>query len=158
LATRRAESGGENNASGRQCFRGQTTAKKWVVSPFFISRQGLKLLSLARPYSISEFNRNKNPNKSILMSDPAMQFEYVVSYYLGNAVTSVYYATYFQFDFPRRALLFTICFRERHVNPKAYTKEELAYLSSVQDLIEESKETYGDLVVLVKFLDKKRNA
>ena len=89
------------------------------------------------------------------MSDPAIKFEYVVGHYLGNAVTTVYYATYFEFDIPRRALLFSICFKERHVNEKAYTKEELEYLTSVMDLIQDGNETYGDLVKIIEFFYKK---
>jgi hypothetical protein len=91
------------------------------------------------------------------MSDPAMKFEYVVGHYLGHPVTTVYYATYFQFDFPRRALLFSICFKERHVNEKAYTEEELAFLSRSMDLIQDEKDTYNDQVQIVQFFDQKMN-
>jgi hypothetical protein len=90
------------------------------------------------------------------MSDFAIKFENVVGHFLGHPVTTIYYANYFEFDFPRRALLFSICVKEINVNPGEYTNEELAYLSDVQDLIKNGKESYDDQVKLIDFFYNRR--
>jgi hypothetical protein len=89
------------------------------------------------------------------MPDYAMQFEKVICHYLGEPVTTIYYANYFEYDFSRKALLFSICVKEQNVNAKSYSERELSYLRNLLSSILSDTATYDDLVKCIQFFSGK---
>lgn len=86
------------------------------------------------------------------MKDYGMLLEKAIEHFFGNPQTLIYFANYYGDNFSTKALLFSICIKERNCNTATYTMEELAKLSEFEDNFLKPTVTHNDSVKCIEFL------
>jgi hypothetical protein len=89
------------------------------------------------------------------MENYAMIFEEVVKHYFGKPKTEIYFSGYFDSEFSRKAILFSICVKEQNCKTDLYAKEELGRLADFEYLFRHNKSNYQDEINCVEFLASK---
>ena len=84
--------------------------------------------------------------------DYAMLFEGVVIKFFGAPEDEIYYANYYENDFTRQAILYSICVKERHSNTNANSQKQLKILDEFIGILSNSNAKQNDMIKCIEFL------
>ena len=90
------------------------------------------------------------------INDYGKMFENILIFCLGKPTDGVYFSTYYNNHFKTTALLYAVCTKERHINSKEYSQEELDQIYSLQDGLSKDG-SYKTIYKTISFFAEKMN-
>ena len=82
------------------------------------------------------------------------KFERILTYSFGYTKTSIYFANYYTQLEKVKALLFSVCIKERNISPEKYSIEEIEQLEDFEKRLLDSK-NYSVVKEIILFFNNR---